>query len=34
VWFPAPSARMTDVSAIICDFKAIGGTLREQCIDD
>jgi hypothetical protein len=25
---------MTNVSAIICDFKAIGGTLRKQRIDD
>jgi hypothetical protein len=32
--FPAPSTRTTNVLASIYDFKAIGGVLRKQRIDD
>jgi hypothetical protein len=34
VWFPAPSAHTTDVSATIYDFKATSGTPRKQRIDN
>jgi hypothetical protein len=34
VWFLAPRARTTNVPAIVYDFKAIGGALRRQRIDD
>jgi hypothetical protein len=33
-WCRAPSARTTSVPAIIYDFKAIGGALRKQRVDD